>query len=479
MTNRVVGNGTPLDGRFDNVALAAARAGYRPTLFGYTDQGIDPRLATGPTIRGFQLRGGPTGLRRSGSSCSTTWRPGAGGWRSLGYDGSPETPRAARRRAGATGRARHLCLPHGPAPRLAETPGGPLVRARELPGARTRPMRRPAGGRRAYDTRRRARPLPAARAARHHLRGTCGGDPGPRRTRRRCARLSAQYYGMISDVDEQLGRLFDGLSSLGMWEDTFIVVTSDHGEQLGDQGRSAKGRPLRVELPHRGHRPRPCVTSDRRDQSSTRSPRTSTSSPRICEAMGIEVPAQCDGLPLTAFLAARTRRGGATPPTGNTTGAGSTSSSAPTTGPGTGGWRTKHLAVVRTDDRRLRAVRRRRLAAASTWPPTRPGAPRSPIPPCPRARPGDARLAGAARRAPARRHAPDRRRGGPDLGLGSRLGGASFLTRRVDLSTLSTSRVSPPADPPGRPPSSAQGARGRDGRRTVRRRSVPTGPPRR
>ena len=46
MTNRVVGNGTPLDDRFDNVARMAKRAGYRPTLFGYTDQGVDPRLVT-------------------------------------------------------------------------------------------------------------------------------------------------------------------------------------------------------------------------------------------------------------------------------------------------------------------------------------------------------------------------------------------------------------------------------------------------
>ena len=48
MNNRVVANGTPLDARFDNVALAARRAGYAPALFGYTDQAVDPREATGP-----------------------------------------------------------------------------------------------------------------------------------------------------------------------------------------------------------------------------------------------------------------------------------------------------------------------------------------------------------------------------------------------------------------------------------------------
>src|SRR5207249_7441455 len=41
-------NGTPLDYRFDNVARAARRGGYTPMLFGYTDQGIDPRQAHGP-----------------------------------------------------------------------------------------------------------------------------------------------------------------------------------------------------------------------------------------------------------------------------------------------------------------------------------------------------------------------------------------------------------------------------------------------
>src|SRR3569623_2042350 len=42
MTNRVVRNGTPHAHRHDNIALAARRVGYSPTLFGYTDQSADP-----------------------------------------------------------------------------------------------------------------------------------------------------------------------------------------------------------------------------------------------------------------------------------------------------------------------------------------------------------------------------------------------------------------------------------------------------
>ena len=46
MNHRVCFNGSPLDDRFDNVARVARRHGYAPALFGYTDQGVDPRATT-------------------------------------------------------------------------------------------------------------------------------------------------------------------------------------------------------------------------------------------------------------------------------------------------------------------------------------------------------------------------------------------------------------------------------------------------
>ncbi len=68
--------------------------------------------------------------------------------------------------------------------------------------------------------------------------------------------MRAQYYGMISEVDDQLGRVWDTLRELGMWDDTMIIVTSDHGEMLGDHGLPREARLLGAELPHRRHRPR-------------------------------------------------------------------------------------------------------------------------------------------------------------------------------------------------------------------------------
>jgi arylsulfatase A-like enzyme len=106
---------------------------------------------------------------------------------------------------------------------------------------------------------------------------------------------------MISEVDHQLGRLFRALEHTGRLRDTFICVTSDHGEQLGDHGLIQKGGFFEQSYHV------PCIICDPR----LRETRGTTVDrftenvdilPTLCEAMQIEVPAQCDGLPLTPFL---------------------------------------------------------------------------------------------------------------------------------------------------------------------------------
>ena len=42
------------------------------------------------------------------------------------------------------------------------------------------------------------------------------------------------YYGLIAEIDHQFGAVFAELRRTGQWDDTLIVFTSDHGEQLGD-----------------------------------------------------------------------------------------------------------------------------------------------------------------------------------------------------------------------------------------------------
>ncbi len=54
-------------------------------------------------------------------------------------------------------------------------------------------------------------------------------------------RIKAYYYGMISLIDKQVGRLMDELDRRGLLDRTIVVFTSDHGEMLGDHHLLFKG----------------------------------------------------------------------------------------------------------------------------------------------------------------------------------------------------------------------------------------------
>ena len=44
------------------------------------------------------------------------------------------------------------------------------------------------------------------------------------------------YYGMISYIDAQLGRVLAALEAIGRRDDTVIIATADHGDMLGERG---------------------------------------------------------------------------------------------------------------------------------------------------------------------------------------------------------------------------------------------------
>ncbi len=46
--------------------------------------------------------------------------------------------------------------------------------------------------------------------------------------------VAPTYMGLISELDDQLGRLFDYLEESGRFDDTMVVFCSDHGDNLGD-----------------------------------------------------------------------------------------------------------------------------------------------------------------------------------------------------------------------------------------------------
>ena len=51
----------------------------------------------------------------------------------------------------------------------------------------------------------------------------------------------ANYYGMISLADHNIGRILIELHRLGLEENTLVVIASDHGDWLGDHGLLLKG----------------------------------------------------------------------------------------------------------------------------------------------------------------------------------------------------------------------------------------------
>lgn len=53
--------------------------------------------------------------------------------------------------------------------------------------------------------------------------------------------LTRIYFGMISSVDYEIGRILHALEEAGELDNTYIIFVSDHGEWLGDHGLLLKG----------------------------------------------------------------------------------------------------------------------------------------------------------------------------------------------------------------------------------------------
>jgi arylsulfatase A-like enzyme/Tfp pilus assembly protein PilF len=49
------------------------------------------------------------------------------------------------------------------------------------------------------------------------------------------------YQGEVAYMDAELGKFFSFLKSRGLWDNTLIVVTGDHGEMLGEHGEDSHG----------------------------------------------------------------------------------------------------------------------------------------------------------------------------------------------------------------------------------------------
>jgi len=52
--------------------------------------------------------------------------------------------------------------------------------------------------------------------------------------------IISHYWGMVAFIDDMVGRIMEVLTRRGLWDDTLVVFTTDHGDMLGDFGRLGK-----------------------------------------------------------------------------------------------------------------------------------------------------------------------------------------------------------------------------------------------
>jgi arylsulfatase A-like enzyme len=107
----------------------------------------------------------------------------------------------------------------------------------------------------------------------------------------------------MSRVDAEIGRLIRFLKESGRWDSTLIIFTSDHGEQIGDHWLIGKCGYFD------GSYHIPLIVRDPRQQAdSARGEIVSSFTenvdvmPTMLEAIGAEVPVQCDGASLAPFV---------------------------------------------------------------------------------------------------------------------------------------------------------------------------------
>jgi arylsulfatase A-like enzyme len=323
MHHRSVNNGTPLDDRFTNIAREARALGYDPTLFGYTDTSVDPRTVADPddprlrdyegVLPGFAVDTLLTGVHvgpwlrwmaAKGVDVPSTWREL--------YEplpGHPDAVEGSRRWAPS-----RIAAAHTETAFLTERLLSWLDRRddeawfAQVSYIRPHPpYRAPLGYHDRYDPddgpgfRRRADR--DAELGQHPLHAAAAIVTGCPVDERELRALRAAYWGNMAEVDDQIGRVLDHLEATGLADSTLIVLTADHGDQMGDHWLLEKlgwwDESYHVPLIVVDPRPEADATRGRTVDQITESVDVMAT---LCTWLGAEVPPAVDGRPLQPFL---------------------------------------------------------------------------------------------------------------------------------------------------------------------------------
>ena len=311
LNHRSITNGTPLDARHRTLAGLVRDGGYDPVLFGYTDTSRDPRTLPpdSPWLRTYE--GVAPGFRvelrlPEAEEPYLDWLAGQGyGRMSFAevYGGGHTRPAPFRAehsvtafladrflawldRQGGTPWFAHVTFLKPHPPFVAPEPWFSAVDPADLPA----PVRAA---------------TPEAEGALHPWLAAHLAQPVMGQDRRALlgddslARLRAVYFGLIGEVDHHLGRILDRLARRGELDRTLVIVTSDHGEMLGDHWMLGKSGffpqafhvPLLVRLPGGVRGRRVSRLTGHVDLM-----------PTVLRTLGLGVPRQCDGADLSEFL---------------------------------------------------------------------------------------------------------------------------------------------------------------------------------
>lgn len=331
MNHRAVQNTIPLDARHTNIAFEVRKAGYDPALVGYTTTTPDPRVVSGEdprfTVLGADMEGwtpvGSWGLKREAYFA----------WVASQGFAMPDNPwhiwlpqGVEAHEIGATNKPSRI-----PA-ELSDTTWFTNRGLEYLRGAQSKPwfmhlgyhrphppFSAPAPYHDMYDPAQCPPPIRAAspdvEAEQHPLlryylenikRSNFfqnGQGLGSEMSEAEVRQMRATYYGLMTEVDDQLGRVFQFLKDTGQWDDTLIVLTSDHGEQLGDHHLLGKigyfdqsyHIPMIVMDPG-------AAADATRGSIVHKFTETIDTMPTILKWMGLATPRACDGRSLLPFL---------------------------------------------------------------------------------------------------------------------------------------------------------------------------------
>jgi len=328
--HRAVQNTIPLDARHLTLPKALRRLGYDPALIGYTTTTPDPRTTTADDPRFRVLGDHMEGFRAIGAfepdkEAYFGWVAAKGYalpenradiWLPEGDESLPGptsrpsripaglsdtsffTERALAYLRGRNGKPWFLHLgyfrPHPPF--AAPAPYHDLYAPEDVPAPR-----------RASSPEEEARQHPLLA---HYLKEIDRKDffQGARGraadlSEREIRQLRASYFGLMSEIDDCLGRVFALLEETGQWDDTLIVFTCDHGEQLGDHHLLGKiayfDESYRIPLIVRDPTPEADGSRGRIVDEFTE---TIDTMPTILEWLGGEIPRSCDGSSVLRFV---------------------------------------------------------------------------------------------------------------------------------------------------------------------------------